>query len=255
MINYMKSELYKVSRNKMTYIYLGSLIVLICALPLLLNLYNSSNGMEYDAVFLLEGVRINTFNLPLYLTIMITSLVFSEEYKNRTMTNSISFGFNRAQIYFGKFIVQTLVAMIFAVVAFGVLILSSWLILGFNSSMSESISLLFTQIIAAFPIWLAGLAIANALAFIFNSTMTFAIIFMTLVVIIPSVLDTIALFTDKLNFIKDHLLSCQFSTLNLVMNDGIISNANMRYYYSLGAVYFIVSILLGYFTYRKKEIK
>jgi len=256
MINYMKSEIYKVTRSKITYLYLSSFIVLMIALSFIIKLYDIDTGLHYDAGFLLELVRVNAFNIPLYLTILITGLVFTEEYKNKTMSNTISYGFTRAQIYFGKFIVQVITAIVFASIVFGSLIASSYLILGFNgSNMASSFNLLFIRIMAALPLWLAALAIANALAFIFTSTMAFSMIFMVIIVFVPSLIDTISLFTDKLDLIKKYMLSCQLAPTNYIINEFKTTSTDIKHYYFLGFLYLIAAVIIGYNVFRKKEIK
>ena len=110
MLNVMRSEFYKVSRRKYPYLLIG----ITCLLELMLlgifvlsNRHHTSNFVVYEHVI---PILVMAFSAGLYFTLPIVDMVFSDEYKNLTLKNSVSFGTSRASIYFGKLFVQLIVA-------------------------------------------------------------------------------------------------------------------------------------------------
>ena len=64
------------------------------------------------------------------MTILIVDAVFSDEYKNQTMKNTVAFGISRTSLFFGKLIAELIVAVISLIVLLAVLILSTLILMG-----------------------------------------------------------------------------------------------------------------------------
>ena len=104
------------------------------------------------------------------ISIFMSFLIFADEYKNRTMTNTVAFGLPEAKVMAGKYVVTLIVAFIAFVVVEAVLVISAYLLLGntgWNNSADgmESLRQLLEADIACIPLFMAGIAIYYALLF------------------------------------------------------------------------------------------
>ena len=120
MRNYLSAECFKTFHRKYFYAALGVCLVLEAVLLwgywLTLNWGNPTVNFSYAATtvsFLLS--------VGLYATLITGDVVFSDQYKNDTLKNEVSYGLPRARIYLGKLGVSILVALIAAVVIAGLL--------------------------------------------------------------------------------------------------------------------------------------
>lgn len=110
MLNYISSELYKTFRRKYTKIALVVIALLCIAGNALVRLTFSMAGTLNSAYPFYLGIMLMPMCFAL-LTIVVDA-VFSDEYKYGTLKNTISFGISRAEIYFGKLIVEIILMLV-----------------------------------------------------------------------------------------------------------------------------------------------
>ncbi|MFQ9917337.1 MAG: ABC transporter permease [Flavonifractor plautii] len=67
-------------------------------------------------------------SIGLYATIVTGDIVFSEQYKNNTLKNEVSYGLSRGRIYLGKLLVSTGIAVLAAVVMMGFYLGLCWVL-------------------------------------------------------------------------------------------------------------------------------
>ena len=109
MLNYIGSELYKTFRRKYTKIALAVIALLCIAGNALVRMVFSMAGTLDSAYPFYLGIMLMPMCFAL-LTIVVDA-VFSDEYKYGTLKNTISFGISRAEIYFGKLIVEIILML------------------------------------------------------------------------------------------------------------------------------------------------
>lgn len=256
MLNVMRSEFYKVSRRKYPYLLIG----ITCLLELMLlgifvlsNRHHTSNFVVYEHVI---PILVMAFSAGLYFTLPIVDMVFSDEYKNLTLKNSVSFGTSRASIYFGKLFVQLIVAFISLVAMLAVIGGGAYLLLGVENSARalELTKFLLTRTAAALPLWIAGLCIVNMLAFMVKSSALYTVTFIGMIMLVPNLVKLLSVIVSPVfNKVYDWLLTTQFDVM--VASTSALSSTQIGKIAIISATCIVASCLAGYLTFRRKEIK
>ncbi|MCH5274848.1 MAG: ABC transporter permease [Lachnospiraceae bacterium] len=171
MLNYIKSELYRISHSKGIYILCGICTALLLIMNLLLNaIWQSEPTFGYANTTFVFYTACTFINVVLMLTIVMGAIVFGDEYKNRTLGNSIAFGGSPIKIYLGKIIVSLIVAFLSLTVVLAIFIASSYLLL--EDSGIEMLQAFLGTYLANSPILVAGLLAALTLCFLLRSETT-----------------------------------------------------------------------------------
>ena len=175
MLNYMKSEWYRVFHEKSIYTFNGTCAAMI----LLLNIGNGimrqvEENFPYGTTHFSFSILLGSENMLLFLAMLLGYIVFGEEYKHKTLKNSISFGLSRQKIFLGKVLVG--VGVSFLSMAFLVLIYggSGYLLL----EVSEDLGIreLLIGLGAALPSALAGLILGISLSFLIENSTVMSIV-------------------------------------------------------------------------------
>jgi len=254
MLNYIKSELYKTTHRKYPYIVIG-VLSLIC---ILVNIWVASIMKRHpgiDRISMSEILMASTgmFTMIYYTVIMIVDIVFSDEYKHQTLKNTVSFGINRTKIYLGKFISELIVAIVSLVIVTSVLILSSYIFIGPDGATAvEALKNFGPKLIAVFPLWVVGLAIANLLAFNIKNNNILAFAYLGVVAVFPGIVSILANFKPIFVKIQSILVSNQ---IKLITSQDIISSGDIAKCYVLGIIYVTLITAIGVVSFRRREIK
>lgn len=192
MLNYIRAEIYKLLRRKYTYIALGVMLLLEALLVGGFVFTNAGGGHTgfWDGSLLVAGMGAVGF-----CACMITGdVVFAGQYKNATLKNEVSFGLSRTRIYLGKFIVQTLLSIVYMVVMIVFYVGSCWLFL-YQDPESDLRAL---QIIGYFlavglPLWIGGQAVACMCQFLLNGEMAASFAYVGIVFVLDGVLDILSM--------------------------------------------------------------
>ena len=168
MLNYIKSELYRISHSKGIYILCGVCEGLLLIMDLLLYaIWKDTPTFMYANTAFVFNTACTFINAVLMLTIVMGCIVFGDEYKNRTLGNSIAFGGSPIKIYLGKVIVSLIVAFLALAVVLAIFIGSSYLLL--QDSGIEILRGLLGTYLANSPILIAGLLATITFCFLFRS--------------------------------------------------------------------------------------
>ena len=254
MLNYIKSELYKTTHRKYPYIVIG-ILSLICILVNILALKIMKGQPEIVRISMSEILMASTgmFTMIYYTVIMIVDIVFSDEYKHQTLKNTVSFGINRTKIYLGKFISELIVAIVSLVIVTSVLVLSSYIFLGSDGVATvEALKNFGAKLIAVFPLWVVGIAIANLLAFNIKNNNTFAFAYLGVVAVFPGIVSMLTYVKPIFVKIQSILVSNQIS---LIKSQEIISGGDIAKCYVLGIIYVTLATAIGVVSFRRREIK
>lgn len=101
MLNYVKSELFRLKKNKILWAFIGIISLWIVTLPIFM--YSTPE----DALGLIADSMIVVYAL----TIVIAIVVVLGEYKNGTIKNSLALGLSESKIYIGKIIASIIVGV------------------------------------------------------------------------------------------------------------------------------------------------
>ena len=254
MLNYIKSELYRTTHRKYPYVLVGA-SSLICILGNILAVWFMKDQPEMNRISMSDMLMISTalFTMIYYSVIMIVDIVFSDEHKHQTLKNTVSFGINRTKIYLGKFLSELIVAIISLAIVTTVLILSSYIFLGSDGATTvETLKNFGTKLLAVFPLWVTGIAIANLLAFNIKNNNIFAFAYLGVVAVFPGIIKYLAYIKPIFVKIQSYLVS--YNIKFIVMQDKIFSKDIIKCYV-LGIVYIILITIIGIISFRRKEIK
>ena len=177
MVDYMRAELYKVTRR--TYFY-GSTGILLLLVALLVLLWAWMNGQEDGAVFLTSEIAFTMITAMLsmgyYWGVLTADMVFSEQYKFNTLKNEVSFGLSRRRVYLGKLAVEAVVALGVCLAVFLWYGLLCFLLLPGSGTWGTALYEVGFCLLAALPLWLGSLAFIHMLFFWMKSTTTATLI-------------------------------------------------------------------------------
>lgn len=256
MLNYIKAEMYKVTHRKYTYgmVIFCSLFMILC--NVIFKRVCIMTGKQLAAADMI-CYSIDGFSTVYLFTLIIADIIFSDEYKHHTMKNAVSMGIERYEVYFGKLIAEIITAIVFYVVIMGVLVISSVLILGADIgvngfSIGQAVGLLLSKSLAAFPIWIAGISLANFLAFFFKNNTVFAFAFAGLLVLPSKLIQLISIFKPWVANLNKLLPSYYLSAIT---KSGDMSTSLIANSYIAGIIYLAVLTLAGILIFQKREIK
>ncbi len=259
MSSYIKSEFYRLLRNKWTYLF-----VMICSLLMI-----SSNivlaAVNYAEInFSYATTRFSLANLysslsmVFILCIMVASMVFGNEHSNHTMKNSVSYGISRSTIYFGKLIVEITYALVSFVIITGLHTISAYVLLE-NSGPGE-VELLLRNCFVCLPLLLFALATTNCFLFIIEATGGGIAAITGLLIALPLVSNLLGM---KFRFFYNLSRVLPWNMINEIGVDSDTRSlllywegaAGYRNYWLIGILQMIIVSLIGYIIFQKKEIK
>lgn len=195
MLNYIKSEIYRVTHSKSFYF----MTAVLAAVPVFLNLALLA-GRQLDPNFRYGTFRfmLNCFTAQPFIMIIlgavIASTMFSDDRKCGVLKTTISYGISRDSILIGKCIVSALTALFELAVVLAVYVGTSYIM----QSNPEWLPLreMLTAIAATLPAALASMVLAALLVTLLRKEMTAVIWWAILFYVIPMVCFFIGLKVD-----------------------------------------------------------
>lgn len=198
MVNYMKSEFYRILHDKTIYL----LTLTIAALTLLVNvvLYLFSTftpafpygNVRFAFINLITGMQI--FYIGAMLAVMLLS---TDEYKNGVLKNAVAGGLSRIHIFIGKCIVYSVVATGSAAVILAVFISTAYGLLEYDPAIALESSLplqvLLKGAAANLPFSLASVVLTVALSQIFRKESYVCILWALIIYLMPTALQILGL--------------------------------------------------------------
>ncbi len=259
MINYIRSEFYRILHYKWTYLF----IIICSALLLSSNIvlaavkYSDSRFPYATTDFSLANA-LTSMGMIYLLCITVSSMIFNHEYRNQTLKNCVSYGYSRATIFFGKLLVQIVYSMIVFVIILGSFILSAYLLL--ENSGSSSIYQLVRACFACLPLFISGLAITNCFLFMIEGSGAASAAALSVMFALPMVCNMLAMRFDI------------FAKIYKVLAWSIVNSPSYRFSTGLAITYWdtqqrfincwIIGItttvlisMVGFLAFRKKDIK
>ncbi|WMJ87949.1 ABC transporter permease [Anaerocolumna sp. MB42-C2] len=258
MVPYIKSEVYRLIRYKWIYVF----IIICSGLLLSSNIilaavkYADSSFIWANTYFSFSNVY-NSMVMVYILCIMVSNMIFGNEHTNHTMKNSISYGISRGTIYFGKLLVQMVYSLIAFTIIIGVHVISAYLLLE-HSGTSELI-MLIRSCTACTPLLLFGLAASNC--FVFNIEGSGAVAASSgLMIVLPLVSNMLGMrfrmFAELSKILPWNIMN--YSSYDPALKQLFMywsTNSGYLKCWIYGMIQMAVIAVIGYFWFRKKEIK
>lgn len=257
MLNYMKSELYRIKTSKGTYVMFLLFSVLVVLYNIMIYGFKIADStFPYGTTKFSLGTLSGSIQMLLVICLVIASVLFAGEFKNNTIKNVVSFGISKTQMYIGKYLVTLLFAFILMPVIAFIYALSAYMLL--DNSGSQYLVVFIKALVINIPIYISCITLGMALFFAVQNEVTGYWIWVTIIIIIPIVLGLIGMKVDLLADISEWL------PWNLVAS-GNMTDSGYVYEWATysGAVKSIISglgfsilfFIIGITSFRKKEIK
>lgn len=184
MLNYIKSEFYRIFHGKEIY----ALTAVFSGLAVLVNVILYLFG-RYTKDFQYGNIWYSLNNLSANMSILllsgmlVTAFLFSDEYKNGTVKNVVSFGISRIRFFTGKCIVCALASVAIMVVVLSFFIGSSYLLLEGAGDITVLVRL--KGVAANLPMAFASVILTVALLCLIKKESIVAIVWVVIMSCIP----------------------------------------------------------------------
>lgn len=251
MRNYLAAECYKVFRRKYFYFALAGALVLegILLWGCWLTSSWGNEGMNFYSASTLVAVMLS---IGVYATVITSDMVFSEQYKQNTLKNEVSYGLPRVRIYLGKLVMATLVSILAAVVMVVLYVAGCGVLLPHGDTDATALALIGYSLLGAFPLWLAAQGITMACYFMVRNTTLAAFVSVGLLGVVPGILQGLGLLFHPV-FERVRQL------MPTVMLEKLPNTAFQMDYVGLcwlvGIGLLILSVVVGMAAFQKKEIR
>jgi ABC-2 type transport system permease protein len=258
MSSYVKSEFYRLVHYKWTYLFIGicSTLLLSSNIVLAVCKYVDSTFPYATTKFSFSNVY-SSMAFVFILCIAVTGMIFGNENNHHTMKNSISYGISRGTIYFGKLLIQIIYAIIAFTVIISIFVVSAYFLL--ENSGPEHLNVLIRAVLASLPLFIFALATTNCFIFIIEgSGMIMASC--GVLIIIPLISNFLGMkfkfFAEVGNYLPYNILNdVTFNEVGKVLELYWGTSVGFRNCWIVGIVGTIFIAMIGFFVYRKKEIK
>ena len=251
MRNYLAAECYKTFRRKYFYIILA--VCLGLEAVLLWGYWTTWKWGNSNVDFYSTAIMVPfMLSIGLYATIVTGDIVFSEQYKNNTLKNEVSYGLSRGRIYLGKLLVSTGIAVLAAVVMMGFYLGLCWVLFPHTELDGMAWQLIGYCLAGAFPLWLAAQAMVNTCYFLVRGTNIAAFTAAGLLAVLPAILQAFGI-----------LFHPAFEVLRQFMPGIMLENLkNMAFQWNYvglcwaaGLAWLVAATAVGLLAFRRKEIR
>lgn len=259
MINYIKSEVYRTVRSKGNYIFLFGCIGFVVFINVALGIFAKGEvGFPYGNTYFSFSSFYTGMPIPMVLCVPLASIACGQEFKNHTLKNSISYGISRNQIYFGKFFMELVVALINLVLVSAAYIITAYIMLEDSGAMP--INELFRAIIACIPLFLVSLTVFHCCYFVARSENMVVILWTIIMILVPRILSLLGKRIDVLKEVANCMpinivgnITHNEETGRLIMSwstqSGIIKC------FLVGIIGTLIFYMIGLLLLKKTEIK
>lgn len=257
MLNYIKSELYRIKTTKSTWVMIGVCAILVVAFNLMIVGFKQADAsFPYATTKFSLGTLADSVQILLVICMVITSVVFAGEYKNGTIKNVLAFGISRNKLFIGKYIVTVIFGCIMLLIVSLFYVSSAYLLL--EDSGSQMLVMFIKALIVNVPIYISCITLGVTLFFIIQNETSAIWYWLLIIIVIPTVFVLIG---KKIQILSD--MSAWFPW-NMV-NKGEMLETGYQYMWETfsgglkcivsGAGFSILYFIIGLTLFSKKEIK
>ena len=248
MVKYLNAEVYKLTHRK-TYLFGFFAFILggIAAFMVLCK-YNAGSGASFN-FFLMNLPPL--FMTGLFLVLMVSDMVFSDQYKFNTLKNEASYGLPRTRIYLGKLIATAMVAVVICAIIILFYAGVAAILFPVEEGLGEVLAHLGQTLLLSLPLWLGGLGFGYMLLFVMKGSTPATMVYVLVLGIGDTILDLLEIIQPKLIEALEAVRSCLLMT---PFNRMDVSPEALGHAWLVGMVWLIVSTLIGVVIFQKREI-
>lgn len=261
MISYIKSEAYRLVREKSYWIFIVVFTALAVAASVVLfvaqEVTPATDAFPYaNTRFMLMNI-ITAILVPFIFLFQISQIVVGEEVKHHTMKNSVSFGVSRSTIYFGKWIISILGMIGVAVLSIGISVATMYLLLE-NSGSSYLVEFIWAMV-GMVPIMMAGITMYHVL-FVLSPSANYAMMIFVGINFLPNIIGKyLGGRIEFLGWIYRHTPVYLMSESERSADNHLLMLGNsisgMTLCWEVGVVLTLVFLVAGYMKFKKSDIK
>lgn len=218
MLNYMKSEWYRIVRGRGLYLFVGTLCAIVLAGNVLLRAMAATPDFPYATVRFSMSNLISMLGLLFFMAGLLVWVLFADDRKDGTLKNAIAHGCSRRDLFLGKCIVATALGFASLAVVLAVYIGSAVLLL---EGSTEAAAILLKGVAAALPFTVACIVLGVAVCSALPKTVTAFLVWLAVVSIVPAVLNVIGLGVEPVGRLASWLPSIFFSNEVAINQSGL----------------------------------
>lgn len=248
MVKYLNAEIYKLTHRK-TYLFGFFAFILggVTAFMVLCK-YNAGNGASLN-FFLMNLPPL--FMTGLFLVLMVSDMVFSDQYKFNTLKNEASYGLPRTRIYLGKLIATALAAVVICAIIILFYAGIAAILFPVEEGMGEVLTHLGQTLALSLPLWFGGLGFGYMLLFVMKGSTSATMVYVLVLGMGDTILDLLEMIQPKLSEVLESVRSWLLLT---PLNHLFVSWAAVGHAWLVGMVWLIASTLIGVVIFQKREI-
>lgn len=202
MLNYLKSEWYRIVRGREIYLFTGVLCAIVLAANVLLWAMSSTPDFPYATVRFSMSNLISMLPMLFYLAGLLVWILFADERKDGTLKNAIVHGFSRRDLFLGKCIIATALGFASMVVILAVYVGSAVLLL---DGTTEAVLVLLKGVASALPFTVACIVLGVAVCAVLPKSTVGFLVWMAVVSIVPAVLNMIGFVVEPVGALASWL--------------------------------------------------
>lgn len=257
MMNYIKSELYRVSHSREFYYFTGSLTVLAILFNAILGFLGIKDGesFPYNTTSFSYSTLVASPMLFCAMGAVVGVLLYEGNRKNGNLKNTIAFGISRIKIFAGECIVSTLTASISLIVVLTVYIASA--VAFCEHAGPVSLNDLTSEVLAVFLLAVASLISGIVCIEAFGKASTGIIIWVLIWFVIPKIFFFGGFYIDLMYKIAMWMPENFFGTMIVNMSQSVTAwgtSEGMAKCLISGGIGIIVFSLSGVILLRKREL-
>lgn len=256
MLNYIKSELYRITHSVALYVLMLGFAVAPLLFNLMLFVFNVSKpGFTYSTTsFSYSNIVAN----PMFFCIAALILVFAlyeGNKKNGNFRNIVASGISREQIFVGQFVVCFISSIVVMTISVAIYILSAEALL--RKTGPVSFMDLFNEVFAVTPTAVSALILAIVVIMLFDKTFWGIISWYSILFLIPQLIFYLSLKIESLREIAMWMPNNFFNGMevNTIQSNPIWNTSSgLATCLIAGFIGIIIFSILGIVTVRKKEL-
>jgi len=195
MLNYMKSEFYRVIHSSVTYCTTGILAALVFIMNFALYWFRThSEDFPYGTTSYSFSTFVSSPMVYCYMVFIIAAILYESNKRNGNLKNTIAYGISRTKIFAGKCIVSLVTSLAMLVVVMTVQISSAVLLL--EQTGPVKLSDLLMEIPAVSLIAVGALILSIVVLEYFDKSIVAMIVWFLIMVGVPAVLLQIGMKVD-----------------------------------------------------------
>lgn len=258
MLNYLKSELYRLFHSLGLYLFIG--ICSLCAISfncILWALDITTTNFPWATIKFSFSTLDTNMSVVMLLTAALASIIVVDEFKLRTLNNSVAFGISRTKIYISKLLITLLGCFLSLFIIEGLFIGSGYLLL--DTSNSHALTNLLTATVACIPSFIAAFTAFITIYFILGSMTSAIWNWIGFILGIPMITSILGLKFQFFEWLDSWLIysvtaSCTFDEQSNSLVYLWSSTEGMLHCLLAGFLGTIVFLIIGILKFRKKSL-